>query len=181
MKIFEVIERKFRRLYRDTAFLLAGDKLRIKLIRSYGVRIGKNCFSLSNDFSTEPFLVEIGDHVAIASNTHFITHDGTAWLFREEIPDLDVFGPIKVGNNCVIGMGCYILPNTVIGNNCIVGAGSVVRGRFPDNSVIMGNPAKIVMQTSTIEKLIKMSKNALHTKNMTRKEKHAYIKRHFDL
>jgi len=181
MKLLYLIERKFRRLFREITFLIVGDKLRIKLIRSYGVKVGKNCFTLSNDFSTEPFLVEIGDHVAIASDTHFITHDGTAWLFREEIPDLDVFGKIKIGNNCVIGMGCYILPNTVIGNNCIVGAGSVVRGRFPDNSVIIGNPAKIVMKTSTIERLIKINKNALYTKNMTRKEKNAFIKRHFNL
>ena len=34
--------------------------------------------------------------------------------------------------------------NTFIGNNCIVGAGSVVSGHFPDNSVIAGNPAKII-------------------------------------
>lgn len=34
--------------------------------------------------------------------------------------------------------------NTHIGNNSIVGAGSVVHGTFPDNSVIAGNPAKVV-------------------------------------
>ena len=43
-----------------------------------------------------------------------------------------------------VGADCTFLPNTFVGNNCIIGAGSVVRGRFPDNSVIVGNPAKVL-------------------------------------
>lgn len=37
-----------------------------------------------------------------------------------------------------------ILDGTVIGNGCIVAAGAVVRGQFPDNSVIGGVPARII-------------------------------------
>ena len=51
-----------------------------------------------------------------------------------------------VGDNTLIGIQAVVLNNAKIGRNCIVGAGSVVtEGKeFPDNSVIMGAPAKVV-------------------------------------
>lgn len=51
---------------------------------------------------------------------------------------------IKVGNNVWIGLNVTILKGTVIGNNCVIAAGSVVKGEFPDNVLIQGNPAVIV-------------------------------------
>ena len=56
--------------------------------------------------------------------------------------------PVSIGDNCFIGARVTILPGVKIGNNVIVGAGSVVKGEIPDNSVIFGNPAKVVAQTS---------------------------------
>lgn len=55
-----------------------------------------------------------------------------------------MIGRISIGENSFIGCRCLILPNTEIGKNCIIGAGSVVKGRIPDNSVVVGNPAKII-------------------------------------
>jgi carbonic anhydrase/acetyltransferase-like protein (isoleucine patch superfamily) len=51
-----------------------------------------------------------------------------------------------VGDNSLIGIGAVVLNNAKIGRNCIVGAGSVVtEGKeFPDNSLIIGAPAKVV-------------------------------------
>ncbi len=109
----------------------AGSRTRIRYWRRQGIKIGEQCLINNVNFSTEPYLIEIGDHVAIAAGTDFITHDGAIWCFRDEIENADVFGKIKVGNNVFIGNNCTILPNTVIGNNCIVGAGSVVRGLIP--------------------------------------------------
>lgn len=43
-----------------------------------------------------------------------------------------------------IGLNALILKGTIIGDNCVVGAGAVVKGKFPANCVIAGNPAKIV-------------------------------------
>jgi acetyltransferase-like isoleucine patch superfamily enzyme len=52
---------------------------------------------------------------------------------------------VTIGNNVWVGWGCIILKGAHIGNNCIVAAGSVVLGKeYPDNSIIAGNPAKVV-------------------------------------
>jgi acetyltransferase-like isoleucine patch superfamily enzyme len=49
-----------------------------------------------------------------------------------------------IGENCFIGAGARLLAGTVLGDQCVVGANSVVRGRFPDRTVIAGCPARVV-------------------------------------
>lgn len=51
-----------------------------------------------------------------------------------------------IGDNSLIGIQAVVLNGAKIGRNCIVGAGSVVtEGKeFPDNSLIIGSPAKVV-------------------------------------
>ena len=53
-----------------------------------------------------------------------------------------------VGDGSLIGIGAIVLNGVKIGKNCIVGAGSLVtEGKeFPDGSMIMGSPAKVVRQ-----------------------------------
>ena len=55
-----------------------------------------------------------------------------------------------VGDGTLIGIGAIVLNGVVIGKNCIVGAGSLVtEGKvFPDGSMIMGSPAKVVRELS---------------------------------
>ncbi|HBE40452.1 MAG TPA: hypothetical protein DDW27_04490, partial [Bacteroidales bacterium] len=88
-------------------------------------------------------------------------------------------GKIIIGNNVHIGVNCTILPNTIIGDNCIVGAGSVLRGRFPGESVIVGNPAKVLMSVHAQKFLFKVNPNRLHTEEMTDPEKKPIVIKHF--
>jgi acetyltransferase-like isoleucine patch superfamily enzyme len=166
----------WRRLYRKDIF-----EWRLEKARSWGVKIGKDCLIFSMEFSTEPYLIEIGDHVVISSGTQFITHDGSVWLLRDQYPDIGVFGRIKVGSNTFIGINCIILPNTEIGSNCIIGAGAAVRGKVPDDSVVLGNPGKVVMKTSMMQKFLLSNKNRLDTKLLTTEEKDNMVKRHFGI
>ncbi|MBT5490767.1 acyltransferase [bacterium] len=50
----------------------------------------------------------------------------------------------QIGENCFIGSGAKIQAGTILGRHCVVGTNAVVRGQFPDYSVIVGVPAGIV-------------------------------------
>jgi acetyltransferase-like isoleucine patch superfamily enzyme len=171
--IFKSLRRKF--------IEKASSEKKIKYWRKQGMRIGQNCHLETMAFSTEPYLIELGNHVAIAYGTNLITHDGGIWCFRDELINSDIFGKILIGNNVFIGINCTILPNTRIGNNCIIGAGSVVRGKYPDNSVILGNPAKVVFNMNVQNFLYHQNTGKLKTKNLTDAKKEKIIKRHFGL
>lgn len=145
------------------------------------MKIGTKCQINNVNFSTEPYLIEIGDHVAIAAGTDFITHDGAIWCFREEIENADVFGKIKIGNNVFIGNNCTILPNTTVGDNSIIGAGSIVRGQFPEDSVIVGNPAKVVLSMSMQKLFYLQNPNLLEIRNLSHGKKKMAIRRHFGI
>ena len=110
--------------------------------RKMGAQVGEACFIVPTDLGTEPYLVKIGSHVAIAAGVAFVTHDGAVWVFRDEVPDLQVFGPIVIEDNCIIGLGSIIFPNVRIGRNSVVAAGSLVVNDVPPNSVVMGVPAR---------------------------------------
>lgn len=154
---------------------------RIAQLRKRGIRIGKNCFIARTAWPTEPYLIEIGDHVAISAGCQFVTHDAAIWLFRNENPDMDVFGSIQVGSNTYFGTNCTILPNCRIGSDCVIGSGSVVRGNIPDGSVVFGNPAKVVMKTTLLKYLLIHNKNRLETHNMSPEDKERAIRQHFGI
>lgn len=112
-----------------------------------GLKIGKNVRIMDGvSFGSEPYLIEIGNHVTISSDVLFITHDGGTWVFREQerFQDVIKYGKITVGNNCFLGARSIIMPNVAIGNNCVIAAGSIVTRDVPDNTVYGGNPAKMI-------------------------------------
>jgi acetyltransferase-like isoleucine patch superfamily enzyme len=120
------------------------------LLRSYkrrGLRLGRDVRVIGKpDFGSEPYLIEIGDHVTVSSHVTFVTHDGATWVFRQrpEYAGLQRFGRIKIGNNCFIGTRAVIMPGVSIGDNCVVGAGAVVTRPVPDDTVVAGSPARTI-------------------------------------
>ncbi len=110
--------------------------------RKQGAQIGEDCLIIPRKLGTEPYLIKIGNHVVINQDVKLHTHDGGTWIFRQEMPDLRVFGPIIIEDNCLIGENAQILPNVTIGRNSIVAAGSVVIMDVPPNSIVMGVPAR---------------------------------------
>lgn len=176
MTIASIIRRIYRKIVDK-----GGSDTKIKYLRKKGMIIGENCHFDTLSFSDEPYLIEIGNHVGISFGSVFLTHDAGIRCFNEDFPDFDVFGRIKIGDNVFIGVNCTILPNTIVGDNCIIGAGSVVRGRFPDNSVIIGNPARVYMKMSAQKFMYSQAPGLLYTGKMTDEQKMPLVKKLFDI
>ena len=77
-----------------------------------------------------------------------------------------------IGDESLIGIGAVVLNGAKIGRNCLVGAGSLVtEGKeFPDGSMIMGSPAKVVRQL-TPEQIEGLRQSARHYIDNTRRFK----------
>ncbi len=58
---------------------------------------------------------------------------------------------IRIGNNVWIGIKALILEGADIGDNSIIGAGAIVNFKVPKNSIVVGNPARIIKQKSNIK------------------------------
>ena len=116
-------------------------------------KIGKNCKISSHTFICEGVTIE--DDVFIGHNVTFINDkypkatNGDGRLQTEE--DWAV-QPIMVEKGASIGSGSTILSNVRIGENAIIGAGSVVTHDVPPNSIVAGNPAKILRKIGINEK-----------------------------
>lgn len=102
--------------------------------------------------TNEPFLISMGNNVSIASGTRLITHDvfGDV-LNKTEGQDYHFptafYGTIEIGDNVAIGGNVTIMPNVRIGSRVIIAGGSVVTKNIEDNTVVGGNPAKVICST----------------------------------
>lgn len=127
-------------------------------LRELGINISEHYYDTKHGFiapsvsfdGNDYSLITIGDATTISLDVVFLTHDYSISKGLKIIdPTLSgrFLKPIKIGNNCFVGMRTILLPGTTIGDNVIIGAGSVVKGTYPDNVVISGNPAKIICST----------------------------------
>lgn len=107
--------------------------------------IGVNCHILPVTNVMDPAYVRIGDNVALSGCT-LIGHDGVVGVVQRAHKGLkvDSVGYIDIKDDCYVGWGAIILPGTTIGPRTVIGAGAVVKGVVPPNSVVVGNPARVV-------------------------------------
>lgn len=115
--------------------------------REQGARIGPDCRLQVRSLGAEPYLISLGRHVTLSTNVDLVTHDGAAWLFADEDPSIQKFGPIAIGDNCFIGAGATVMPGVTIGPNSVVGAGSVVTKNVAESTIVAGCPARPICST----------------------------------
>ncbi len=147
---------------------LVGNRVRTKLFRSAGVRIGRasvigghltiagrngarrveigarvwinaGCYLDASD------RIEIGDDVAIGQNVMLLTQ-------THEIGDASQraaanrTAPVTIGNGCWLGARATVLPGVTIGPGSLVAAGSVVASDVAPNTLVAGVPARPVRE-----------------------------------
>lgn len=117
--------------------------------------IGEHSFYQSTYLPAEPFLVSIGNNVAISAGVRLITHSAAHVIFDKEDNTNEYIcrhGKVEIGNNVYIGADVIINMGITIGNNVIIAAGAIVTHDIPDNSVVAGVPAKIIGTYSDTKK-----------------------------
>lgn len=128
--------------------LLSNANKRIYIEPPFFCDYGYNIFSGENVYFNVNCVVLDSAKVTVGNNVFFgpgvqiytATHP-TNFVERLKI---EFAKPISIGNDCWIGGNATILPGISIGNGCTIGAGSVVTKNIPDNSLAVGNPAKVV-------------------------------------
>lgn len=149
--------------------------------RKAGMRIGGGCNICCNIMTAEPYLVEIGNNVTISGNVTFVTHDNSISKCSPNCANL--FGYIRIGNNCFIGQNATILYGCSLADNIIVAAGSCVCNSFLEEGIIIGgNPARKISDVNTFfnknrdcamrkVEAINAANNCDYSKFIVRKEK----------
>lgn len=107
-----------------------------------GLKVGRNFNRQQGCFidPTHCFLIEIGNNVTFSIRVTILAHDAST----KKILGYTKIGRVIVEDNVFVGANVTILPNTVIGKNSIIGAGSIVTKDVPANTVVAGNPARVI-------------------------------------
>lgn len=111
----------------------------VTVVRGNSVKIGRNVTVMNNALFMAAGGITIEDDVLVAANVQIISNN-------HDLHDHAVLTckPVHLKRNCWIGAGATILPGITVGENAVVGAGAVVTKDVEDNTVVGGNPAKVL-------------------------------------
>lgn len=139
-----------------------------KYARHLGVKIGKNCYIDTRNWSSEPYLVTIGNNCQITHCVSIYTHGG-GQAVRAIDPNFDVFGKVVIEDWAYIGAYAQIMPGVTIGEGALVAAGSIVTKSVAPHTIVGGNPARYIC---TVEEYYERNKKYnVGTKGLSPQEK----------
>jgi acetyltransferase-like isoleucine patch superfamily enzyme len=186
-KIFSVIKRIFiqKSMYISTSFYM---NMYLKHLKKLGMNFNGKPSFIHNDvyFDGKDYSkIHLGNNVTISREVLFLTHDYSIHTVHRNlslenkvlVEQIDqqnsclILESIYVDDNSFIGARATILPGTIIGKNVIIGSCAVVKGKIPDNSIVIGNPGKIIGRTDNwIDRKITLIKNYEYNKNIKNEE-----------
>lgn len=111
----------------------------VTAVRPHMVSIGKNVVIMPGCLMMAAGGISIDDGAMIAANVQLISNNHD--LYERQIITCR---PIHIGRNVWIGAGATILPGVTIGDNAVVGAASVVTKDVASDTIVAGNPARLV-------------------------------------
>jgi maltose O-acetyltransferase len=141
-------------------------RISLTRLQKRGLRLGKNVYigtpgGVDYNFC---WLISIGDDCIISPDVIILAHDASP----ENHLGYQKIGKVTIGCRTYVGVGTVILPGVNIGHDVIIGAGSMVTEDIPSNSVVVGNPARVVESTS---EFIKKHRKNLQTRSTLLKGK----------
>lgn len=111
----------------------------------YNIHVGKNFYANFDCVILDVCDVRIGDYCMMAPGVHIYTAthplDPT-----ERNSGREYAKPVTIGHNVWLGGRAVILPGVTIGDNVVVAAGAVVSRDVPPNTVVAGNPARVIRE-----------------------------------
>jgi sugar O-acyltransferase (sialic acid O-acetyltransferase NeuD family) len=122
-------ESRFAKVIHPNASISSLAKIGFNTLLMAGVVLTSNC--------------TIGNHVCILPNT-VIHHDSQVEDYSLIGSNVTLAGGVKLGINCYVGSGSRVINGIEIGNLTLVGLGSNVIRSVPENSRVVGNPARII-------------------------------------
>lgn len=116
----------------------------------HGVRLGEHVFVNANCTFLDGAFITIGAHSLIGPDVKIYTpHHPFDYVARRE--EKEYAYPVTIGEDCWIGGGTVICPGVTIGSRSVVGAGSVVTKDVPPDTLVAGNPARIIRRLSVTD------------------------------
>lgn len=111
----------------------------VNVVRGNKVKIGNGVVVMNNSLFMAAGGIEIEDNVMVAANVQLISNNHD--LYDRQILTCK---PVLLKRKCWIGAGATILPGVTVGENAVVGAGAVVTKDVEANTVVGGNPARVL-------------------------------------
>lgn len=109
------------------------------------IHVGENFYANFNCVILDVCEVRIGNNALLgpAVQIYTATHPLD---YIERNSGLENGKPVTIGDNVWLGGACVIMPGITIGNNAVIAAGAVVTKDVPANTVVGGNPAKVLKE-----------------------------------
>jgi len=132
----------------DASDMEVGDHFKVwsthkrTLVTGWGrLRVGDRVFFNNGVFISCVHEIIIGSDVAIA-NDAYLTDSDSHGVEGRKVRE----APIRIGDGAWIGARAVILPGVTIGRRALVAAGAVVTRDVPDDTLVGGNPARVIRE-----------------------------------
>jgi acetyltransferase-like isoleucine patch superfamily enzyme len=118
------------------------------------IRIGSGNYFNRNLMIDACGLIEIGDDNMFGPDVYIADSNHSYGLELSPKQAPMKIGRVKIGNRCWIGAKAVILKDVQLGDRCVVGAGAVVTKSFSAGSIILGVPARLVVNSTDTQSSI---------------------------